>query len=187
MKKVLFSFAIVAAGLLMASCGNQGEKNAQNAESTESAAVEAPAQEQSAEASSAEASATAECKNMTIAVPAGLKINENVTEADENLVLLDAPELGEFESIRVKLDNEYKSAQEMLDQYYNGNESTWKKADDVTIGSYTFKKLDAIDSADENCILFADANGGVLKIDLSKNVPADAPSVKAVVENIVIK
>lgn len=38
MKKVLFSIAIVAAGLLVASCGN---KSAQNAEGADSTIVEA--------------------------------------------------------------------------------------------------------------------------------------------------
>ena len=75
----------------------------------------------------------------------------------------------------------------MVDTYYNGNESSWKKADDLTIGAYTFKRLDAIDNADVSSQLFAQALGGVLEVELSKNVPADAAELQDIIKNLEIK
>ena len=68
MKKALFSFAIVAAGLLMASCGNTGSPRqsgdgpAQESEQTEQVAEEAPAAEAGQPASLADIVAKAKAE-----------------------------------------------------------------------------------------------------------------------------
>lgn len=184
MKKILFSFAIVAAGLLMTSCGGNDKKTeeGQKAENTEVTTDEAQPAE-GAEAAGAEF----ETKSMKMMIPAGLKNNDNVSSKDDNVIHLDAPSYGEFESIHIHLNTEAESPEAMVDKYYNGNEASWKKADDLNIGAYTFKRLDAVDNADVNCQLFAQALGGVLEVEVSKNVPADAPELAEAIKNIEIK
>jgi hypothetical protein len=75
----------------------------------------------------------------------------------------------------------------MANEFFAGNESTKQKAEDVTIGGIKFKQLKALESADVNCELFAEVNKGVLEMELSKNVPIDAPSVAKLVESISFK
>ena len=67
MKKVLFSFAIAAAGLLVASCGNKSTEPAVEAEQTEQMTEDAPAAEAEQPASLADivAEAKAEGANWT--------------------------------------------------------------------------------------------------------------------------
>ncbi len=180
MKKILFSFAIVAAGLLMASCKGGNDKKTEEGQNTETTEVTTD------EAQPAEG-AEFETKSMKIAIPAGLKNNDNVSSKDDNVIHLDAPGYGEFESIHIHLNTEAESPEAMVDTYYNGNEASWKKADDLNIGAYTFKRLDAVDNADVNCQLFAQALGGVLEVEVSKNVPADAPELAEAIKNIEIK
>ena len=182
MKKILFSFAIMAAGLLMASCGGNNDKKAEDAQNSEATEVKTD-EEQPTEGTAAEF----ECKNMKVTIPAGLKNNDNVSSKDDNVIHLDAPGYGEFESIHIHLNTEAESPEAMVDTYYNGNESSWKKADDLTIGAYTFKRLDAIDNADVSSQLFAQALGGVLEVELSKNVPADAAELQDIIKNLEIK
>ena len=164
MKKTLFVIATVAAGLFVASCGNKSENN------------------QSAEAGEEKTETTATAK---VAVPAGWKVNKDASS--ENVVNLDATEFGELESVYIFFNKELTSAEEMANQYLSGNESTKKMAEDVTIGGLKFKQLKAIDSADVNCELFAEANNGVLEVELSKNIPVDAPSLAKLIESITFK
>ncbi len=173
MKKAFLGIAVVAAGLLVASCGNKAEAPA--AEASEGQQTEQVAQ----------AGTPAECDVFKVAMPDGWKFNENVSS--ERVVHLDAPEFGQFESVHLYLNDEKASADEALDTYYNGNESSWKKADDITIGNMTFKRLDAVDNSDVNCQLFADVKGGVLEVELSKNVPTDAAGVKSLIESFELK
>ena len=174
MKKVLFSIAIVAAGLLVASCGSKSD-NAQNAEAGE---------EQTEQAEVAEAGATAECENFTLTVPSGWKYNENASSSTS--VSLDAPDYGQFESVTIYLNKEETSAEKLLDQYF-GDGADKEKAADVTIGDKTFKQLYYVDSSDNNSDLFTEANGGVLVVSLSKNVPVEAEALKPLVESIKFK
>ena len=90
MKKALFSIAIVAAGLLVVSCGNKSE---------EKKAAEADGQQTEATATADEASAgaVAECDHFKVTVPDGWEFNNNTSS--ENVVNLDAKEFGEFESV----------------------------------------------------------------------------------------
>jgi hypothetical protein len=174
MKKTLFSIAIVAAGLLVASCGNKSA-NAQ---------AEASDEQQTEEAAPAEAAATVESEFFTLAVPAGLKYNEDASSSTS--VTLDAPDYGQFESIVIYLNKEETSAEKLRDTYF-GDGAGKEKAADVTIGSQTFKQLYYIDSADNNSDLFSEANGGVLVVSLSKNVPVDAEVLKPLIEGIKFK
>ena len=178
MKKTLFVIAIVAAGLFVASCGNKSAN-------TEKAEAEAEKSETTATAEEAPAGAVAECDHFKVTVPDGWKFNENASS--ENVVNLDALEFGELESVFMFFNKELTSAEEMANQYYQGNESTKEKAEDITIGGLKFKQLKALDSADVNCELFAEVNNGVLEVELSKNVPIDAPSVAKLIENITFK
>lgn len=173
MKKVFLSLAIVAAGLFVASCGNKNNENTAEASG-----------EQAEQAQVAEAGATAECDNFTVAVPSGWKYNENGSSS--TTVTLDAPEYGQFESVTIYLNKEEKSAANLLDQYF-GDGSDKEKSGDVTIGNMTFKQLYYIDSSDNNSDLFAEANGGVLVVSLSKNVPVEAEALKTIVESIKFK
>lgn len=178
MKKTLFVIATVAAGLFVASCGNKSENN-QSAEAGEEKT------ETTATAEEAPAAAEAECDHFKVAVPAGWKVNKDASS--ENVVNLDATEFGELESVYIFFNKELTSAEEMANQYLSGNESTKKMAEDVTIGGLKFKQLKAIDSADVNCELFAEANNGVLEVELSKNIPVDAPSLAKLIESITFK
>ncbi|MBR3479616.1 MAG: hypothetical protein IKH32_02770 [Prevotella sp.] len=172
MKKALFSFAIVAAGLLVASCGNKSG-NAKEAEPVEAEVVdETPV------------AAAAECDNFTLTAPAGLKFNENASSSTS--ITLDAPDYGQFESVTIYLNKEEKSAEKLRDQYY-GDGAGKEKADDVTIGNLTFKQLYYTESADNNSDLFAEVEGGVLVLSLSKNVPVQAEALKPLVESIKLK
>lgn len=175
MKKVFFSFAIVAAGLLVASCGNKN--NAQTTEASEE-------QTEQAEAAPAEAGATAESENFTLAVPSGWKYNENGSSSTS--ITLDAPEYGQFESVTIYLNKEETSADKLLDQYF-GDGAGKEKSGEVTIGGKTFKQLYYTDSSDNNSDLFTEANGGVLVVSLSKNVPVEAEGLKTIVESIKFK
>lgn len=179
MKKTLFSIAIVAAGLLVASCGNKSA-NAQAEASDEQQTEEAAP----AEAAPAEAAATVESEFFTLAVPAGLKYNEDASSSTS--VTLDAPDYGQFESIVIYLNKEETSAEKLRDTYF-GDGAGKEKAADVTIGSQTFKQLYYIDSADNNSDLFSEANGGVLVVSLSKNVPVEAEVLKPLIEGIKFK
>lgn len=176
MKKAFLGIVAVAAGLFVASCGNKAEAPA--AEASEGQQTEQTEQV-------AEAGTPAECDVFKVNLPEGWKFNENVSS--EKVVHVDAPEFGQFESVHLYLNDEKTSADEDLNAYYNGNESTWKKADDITIGNMTFKRLDAIENSDVNCQLFADVKGGVLEVELSKNVPTDAASLKALIESFELK
>lgn len=176
MKKTLFSIAIVAAGLLVASCGNKSA----NAEATEASGD----QTEQAEAAPAEEGATAECENFTLTVPAGLKFNENSSSSTS--VTLDAPDYGQFESVTIYLNKEQASAEKLLDEYF-GDGAGKEKSGDVTIGNMTFKQLYYTDSSDNNSDLFAEANGGVLVVSLSKNVPIEAEALKPLIESIKFK
>ena len=178
MKKTLFVIAIVAAGLFVASCDNKSAN-------TEKAEAEAEKSETTATAEEAPAGAVAECDHFKVTVPDGWKLNENASS--ENVVNLDALEFGELESVFMFFNKEMTSAEEMANQYYQGNESTKEKAEDITIGGLKFKQLKALDSADVNCELFAEVNNGVLEVELSKNVPIDAPSVAKLIESITFK
>ena len=51
----------------------------------------------------------------------------------------------------------------------------------------TFKQLYYVDSSDNNSDLFAEANGGVLVVSLSKNVPVEAEALKPLIESIKFK
>ena len=62
MKKVLFSFIIVAAGLFVTSCGNKSAESATEAEKTEQVAEEAPAAEAEQPASLADIVAKAKAE-----------------------------------------------------------------------------------------------------------------------------
>jgi hypothetical protein len=62
MKKVLFSFIIVAAGLFVTSCGNKSAESATEAEQTEQVAEEAPAAEAEQPASLADIVAKAKAE-----------------------------------------------------------------------------------------------------------------------------
>ncbi len=174
MKKVLFSFAIVAAGLLVASCGSKGG----NAEANAEAATEAP------EAEVAEAPAAVESENFSLAVPAGMKYNENASSSTS--VTLDAPDYGQFEAVVIYMNKEETSAEALRDQYF-GDGAGKEKAADVTIGGKTFKQLYYIDSADNNSDLFTEVDGGVLVVCLSRNVPVEAEFLKPLVESIKLK
>lgn len=174
MKKALFSIAVVAAGLFVASCGNKSD-NAQTAEASE---------EQTEQAEAAPTSATAECDNFTLTVPAGWKYNENSSSSTS--VTLDTPDYGQFESVTIYLNKEETSAAKLLDQYF-GDGADKQKAEDVTIGDLTFKQLYYVDSSDNNSDLFTEANGGVLVLSLSKNVPVTADGLKPLVESIKFK
>lgn len=175
MKKVLFSIAIVAAGLLVASCGN---KQAQTAEASGEQQVE------QAEAQPAEAGETAECDNFTLAVPAGWKYNKEASSSTS--ITLDAPDYGQFESVVIYLNKEETSADKLLDQYF-GDGADKEKSGEVEIGNMKFKQLYYVDSADNGSDLFAEANGGVLVVSLSKNVPVEAEPLKPLVESIKFK
>ena len=177
MKKTLFSIAIVAAGLLVASCGNKSA----NAEATEANGDQT---EQAAEAAPAEEGAAAESENFTLTVPAGLKFNENASSSTS--VTLDAPDYGQFESVTIYMNKEQASAEKLLDEYF-GDGAGKEKSGDVTIGNMTFKQLYYTDSADNNSDLFAEANGGVLVVSLSKNVPVEAEALKPLIESIKFK
>lgn len=177
MKKTLFSIAIVAAGLLVASCGNKSA----NAEATEASGNQT---EQAAEAAPAEEGATVECENFTLTVPAGLKYNENASSSTS--VTLDAPDYGQFESVTIYLNKEQASADKLLDEYF-GDGAGKEKSGDVTIGNMNFKQLYYIDSSDNNSDLFAEASGGVLVVSLSKNVPVEAEALKPLIESIKFK
>ena len=174
MKKALFSIAVVAAGLFVASCGNKSD-NAQTAEASE---------EQTEQAEAAPTGATAECDNFTLTVPAGWKYSENSSSSTS--VTLDTPDYGQFESVTIYLNKEETSAAKLLDQYF-GDGADKQKAEDVTIGDLTFKQLYYVDSSDNNSDLFTEANGGVLVLSLSKNVPVTADGLKPLVESIKFK
>ena len=172
MKKALFSFAIVAAGLLVASCGNKSG-NAKEAEAVEAEVVdETPVPTK------------AECDDFTLTAPAGLKFNENASSSTS--VTLDVPDYGQFESVTIYRNEEEKSADNLLNQYY-GDGANKEKAGDVTIGNLTFKQLYYTESADNNCDLFAEVEGGVLVLSLSRNVPVEAEFLKPLVESIMFK
>ena len=176
MKKAFLGIAVVAAGLLVASCGNKSA----NAEATEASGDQT---EQAAEAAPAEEGAAAESENFTLTVPAGLKFNEN---ASSTSVTLDAPDYGQFESVTIYMNKEQASAEKLLDEYF-GDGAGKEKSGDVTIGNMTFKQLYYTDSADNNSDLFAEANGGVLVVSLSKNVPVEAEFLKPLIESIKFK
>ena len=178
MKKVLFSIAIVAAGLLVASCGNKSEEN-------KTAEVDGQQTEAAATTEEASAGAVAECDHFKVTVPEGWEFNKDTSS--ENVVNLEAKEFGEFESVYLFFNKEKTSAEEMANEFFAGNESTKQKAEDVTIGGIKFKQLKALESADVNCELFAEVNNGVLEMELSKNIPIDAPNVAKLVESINFK
>ena len=174
--KKFFQFAIVAvAAVAMASCGNKGTQTTESADST---ATAEPA------VAAAEGAATAECDNFTLTVPAGMKYNANASSS--TTISLDAPDYGQLQSITIYLNKEETSAAKLLDQYF-GDGAGKEKAADVNIGNLTFKQLYYTDSADNNSDLFAEANGGVLVVNLSKNVPVDAEVLKPLVESIKFK
>ena len=173
MKKILFSIVVVAAGLFVASCGNKQEQ-----------APEAAGDEQQTEAQAPEAGETVECDNFTLAVPSGWKYNENGSSS--TTITLDAPDYGQFESVTIYLNKEQASAEKLLDEYF-GDGAGKEKSGDVTIGNMTFKQLYYTDSADNNSDLFAEANGGVLVVSLSKNVPVEAEFLKPLIESIKFK
>ena len=171
MKKVFFSFAVVAvAAIALAACGNKSANNAEQAEASEEQQVEAPA----------EAGATAECDNFTVSVPAGLKYNENGSSSTS--ITLDAPDYGQFESITLYVNKEETSASKLRDQYY-GDGADKEKAADVKIAGKDFAQLYYVDSSDNNSDLFAEVEGGVLVVSLSKNVPVEAEVLTPLIES----
>lgn len=179
MKKALFSFAIVAAGLLVASCGSKSG-NAADAPATDDAAevADAPA------AAPAEAAA-AENDHLTVTVPAGW-----VLEADnisDRSMYIKAPEFGEWESVNLFFNDTATDAAEQAGMCIQGSEDTRQAAEDVTFGNLTFKQVKFINSGDTNCMLFATATGGVLEVTLSDGVPLDAASVKSLLESVSFK
>ena len=176
MKKALFSFAIVAAGLLVASCGNKSGNAEATAEGAETEVAEA--------APEATAAAQAECDDFTITVPAGMKLNEDGSTSTS--LLIDAPEYGQFEGVTIYRVEEEKSAEKLRDQYF-GDGAYKEKAADVTIGNLTFKQLYYSESADTNSDLFAEVDGGVLVVSLSRNIPVEAECLKPLVERIKLK
>ena len=173
--KKFFQFAIMAvAAVAMASCGNKSAQTTEGADSTAAAPAVA----------AAESGATAECDNFTLTVPASLKYNANASSS--TTISLDAPDYGQFESVTIYLNKEETSAAKLLDQYF-GDGAGKEKAADVTIGNQTFKQLYYVDSSDNNSDLFAEANGGVLVVSLSKNVPVNAEVLKPLLESIKFK
>lgn len=176
MKKAFFSFVIVAAGLLVASCGNKGANAEAPAEGAETEVAEAAAETSDA--------VQAECDNFTLTVPAGMKYNENGSSSTS--INIDVPDYGQFESVTIYLNKEEKSAEKLRDQYF-GDGADKEKAADVTIGNMTFKQLYYGESADTNSDLFAEVDGGVLVVNLSRNIPVEAECLKPLVESIKLK
>ena len=113
-----------------------------------------------------------------------MKFNENASSSTS--ITLDAPDYGQFESVTIYLNKEEKSADKLLKQYY-GDGANKEKAGDVTIGNLTFKQLYYVESADNNSDLFAEVEGGVLVLSLSRNVPVEAEFLKPLVESITLK
>ncbi len=175
MKKVFFSFAIVAAGLLVASCGSKNgnaEAPADGAEAEVAEGAEAPA------------ASNVECDKFSLTVPAGWKYSE--AGSSSTTITLDTPDYGQFEAVTIYVNNEETSAEQLRDQYF-GDGADKEKAADVTIGNKTFKQLYYIDSADDNSVLFTEVDGGVLVIHLSRNLPVEAEALKPLVESIKLK
>lgn len=176
MKKALISFAIVAAGLLVASCGNKSsnaEAPADSAESEVAEAAEAPA-----------ANSAVESEYFTLSVPGGWKYNEDASSSTS--VTIDAPDYGQFESVVIYINKEETSAEKLRDQYF-GDGADKEKAADVTIGGKTFKHLYYTESADYGSDLFTEVDGGVLVVSLSRNLPVEAEALKPLVESIKLK
>ncbi len=177
MKKTFLAFAIVAAGLFVASCGNKNEN-------TQSAEASGEQQTEQAEAAAAETGETVECDNFTLNVPAGMKYNEDGSSSTS--ISLDAPDYGQFESVTIYVNKEETSAAKLLDQYF-GDGADKEKSGEVTIGDKKFLQLYYVDSSDNNSDLFAEVEGGVLVVSLSKNVPVEAEVLKPLVESIKLK
>ena len=186
MKKVFFSLAIAAMGLLMASCDN---KTAGNADNTDSTAVLDSGSAQPAGDATAEVNA-AENDFVKVSVPKGWESDgTGVTGRKITIKLKPGTDLGEWQYVSIftndtatEPDDWKNFAKSCADSYENRT-----LADDVTFAGVTFKQVKFTNSADVSCMLYGKMPKGTLEITLTEKLTLDNPDVKQILESISFK
>ena len=181
MKKVFFSFAIVAAGLLVASCGNKSDNNV---EGTDSTAV-------------AETNATTEENEETEAQPSADPLQRDFESSDLSVTIPEGwtGEVGVFDEITMTTKGENgfdpkievlfmkeRDAKELIGNDMNAYDLV--KTEGVKIGGYTFTTL--LSESSKHTKGYAQVGEDVLRVTATF-INIDAPEVASVIESIKLK
>lgn len=168
MKKAFMSFAIVAAGLLVASCGNKNVANAEGADSTavaseqqtEQVAEQAPAAEEKAEALPV-GPCTIDFPMFSVDIPDGWKV---LKQESHELKIGTGTDYYNDEQMRFE-EHTYQNIDDEL--------KVWKKLGQVkdlgklTFGSNTFFAIES-PTPDLTLAIKVNAKGEYAKIDVSR-------------------
>lgn len=172
MKKLFYSFAIVALGLTLAACSGKTESNPAAADSTaqepEPAAAEAPSREIANDL-------------FSVTGPEGWELSD----ASFGRIRMEDVNSSETFKPVIKVGvNKEKSLKDKEDYYLNQTKG-YKKGENLTIGAYTFTTFRNEDSQLYSCCADLEG-GGVLEVETVYFLPEDE-RLKPVVESIKLK
>jgi len=178
MKKVFFSCAIAAMGLLLASCGNKAEANNNGDVQQNLVTVE-----------QTDSASVAENDYIKVNVPAGWEVEKN--ESKPRTICLNlkpSTELGKWQYVSIFTDNIATDSEDWKNFAKSCAESKNRSlVDDVTFAGVTFKQVKFTNSADVSCMLYGKMPKGTLEITVSEKLTLDNSDVKAILESISFK
>lgn len=181
MKKVLFSFAILAVAATMAACGN---KSAQNAESQESAVV---AGQQPVEAATAAIAKTIDKGAYSLGLPEGWSV---LSEGDTECFVYK----GDGSKPSEAIDGQWVSLKigPLEGKTVDGavkemvNEMGAKQLADVTVGGTTYKHCSYVEEGVESRILMTSNDKSGISFMMARINPDDA-DVQTIISSLKIK
>jgi ABC-type glycerol-3-phosphate transport system substrate-binding protein len=180
MKKNLLSIAILAAGLLVASCGNKQA----------APAPEAPVADSEASAGLPELKTTIDKNSFSFAIPEGWQSMPGDDEGGDKEGAMvykgkDATELMSAAFMMISVgDDEGKTLDEGIKEFQEDAKAT--AIDDVTIGGKTYKAFTATESGMESTFLLAHEGRKFIAFIIGK-ASAEDPEVRAIVNSFKLK
>ena len=178
MKKSLFSLAVLAVGLLMASCGNKSANNAAGGESENTEVAE----------NLPELKANYEVKTFTAGAPEGWNIMGGEPSMDDNGLMLYKGDISEVTKnpcviIDVEQSEEGKSFDDGIKEV---EESGTKAIPDLTIDGKTYKGFEIVEGETKGNILCREEGGKIISVTLANCKPTD-PEVLAILKSMKLK
>ena len=180
MKKVLFSFAILAATAMMVACGN---KSQQNTEEQDTAAV---AEEQPSETASVAIVKTIDKDAYSIGLPEGWSA---MSQGDTQCMVYKGSDAKPSEALNgtwVSMEispSEDKTIEEGIKEMIE--EMGAKQLDDVTIGGTTYKQCSYVEDGVESRILVSGTDN-LVSFMMAHTTPDD-PEVQAIISSLKLK
>ena len=177
MKKSIFSFAILAVGLLMASCGNKSANNAAGGESENTEVAE----------NLPELKATYEVKTFTAGAPEGWNTMGEPNTEDNGLMLFKGDISNVTKNPCVIIDVEQSEEGKSFDDGIKEVEASGTKAiPDLTIDGKTYKGFEIMEGETKGYILCREEGGKIISVTLA-NCQSTDPEVLAIMKSMKLK